>query len=95
MYMSVLPVYTHVHKCCKVSPAETTTWTLIKLKRKSILLACRCTGNLPIPCSPEPCSPMSLVHKTYILIVTLQLARNRTQKLKARLGLVETSGTMG
>lgn len=30
--MSVLPVYTHLHKCCKVSPAETTTWTLIKPK---------------------------------------------------------------
>lgn len=42
--------------CCEVSPPETTQ-TLLKPRRKSLLPAGDCMGNLSKSCSPEPCSP--------------------------------------
>lgn len=65
----------------EVSPPETITQKLLKPKRKSLLPACSCMGYLPKSCSP---TPLSFMHKNYILVMTLQLAGSRTTEKKSK-----------
>lgn len=71
------------------------TLAVLKRKRKSILSAGDCLGNLPKSCSPEAHHYFPFMHKTHILVDILRLARTVGKKRnygseKARLIHLET-----
>lgn len=57
---------------------ETSTQTLLESAGKTVWPVSCYAGNLPKSCCPESYGPLSSMHKTPILLVTLQLARRRT-----------------